>query len=78
MSADGPSRVAAYDTRWMGVAAMPRFLVASDTIDGRLIELKPCWDLMSAGAYVVWPNNVSETSLTIRFVNFLAKQLKAS
>jgi DNA-binding transcriptional LysR family regulator len=60
----------------MGVAAIPRFLVASDIIDGRLVELKPHWDLMSAGAYIVWPNNVPETSLTIRFVDFLAKQLK--
>jgi len=41
-----------------------------------MIELKPCWDLMSAGAYIVWPNNVSDTSLTIRFVEFLAEQLK--
>ena len=61
----------------MGVAAIPRVLVASDIIDGRLVELKPRWDLMPAGAYVVWPSNVSETSLTLRFVNFLAKQLKA-
>ena len=61
----------------MGVAAIPRILVAPDIINGRLIELKPRWDLMSAGAYAVWPNNVSETSLTIRFVNFLAKELKA-
>lgn len=61
----------------MGVAAIPRFLVASDIIDGRLVELKPHWDLMSAGAYIVWPNNVPETSLTARFVDFLAKQLKA-
>ena len=61
----------------MGVAAIPRFLVASDIIDGRLVELKPHWDLMSAGAYIVWPNNVPETSLTIRIVDFLAKQLKA-
>lgn len=61
----------------MGVAAIPRFLVASDIIDGRLVELKPHWELMSAGAYIVWPNNVPETSLTIRFVDFLAKQLKA-
>jgi DNA-binding transcriptional LysR family regulator len=61
----------------MGVVAIPRVLVASDIIDGRLIELKPRWDLMAAAAYAVWPNNVSETSLTIRFVNFLAKELKA-
>ena len=61
----------------MGVAAIPRILVAPDIINGRLTELKPRWDLMSAGAYAVWPNNVSETSLTIRFVNFLAKELKA-
>ena len=61
----------------MGVAAIPRILVAPDIINGRLIELKPRWDLMAAGAYAVWPNNVSETSLTIRFVNFLAKELKA-
>ena len=61
----------------MGVAAIPRFLVAPDIIDGRLTELKPRWDLMSVGAYAVWPNNVSGTSLTIRFVNFLAKQLSA-
>ncbi len=61
----------------MGVAAIPRILVAPDIINGRLIELKPRWDLMSAGAYAVWPNNVSDTSLTIRFVNFLAKELKA-
>lgn len=53
----------------MGVAAIPRFLIASDIIDGRLIELKPHWDLMSAAAYIVWPNNVAETSLTVRFVD---------
>lgn len=62
----------------MGVVAIPRVLVASDIIDGRLIELRPRWELMAAGAFAVWPNNVSETSLTIRFVNFLARELKAN
>jgi len=61
----------------LGVAAIPRFLVAPDIMDGRLVELKPRWDLMSPGAYAVWPSNVSEGSLTMRFVNFLAKQMKA-
>ena len=60
----------------MGVAAIPRCLVAPDIMEGRLVEIKPRWDLMSPGAYVVWPSNVSEGSLTMRFVNFLAKQMK--
>lgn len=60
----------------MGVAAIPRILVAPDIMEGRLVELKPQWDIMPAGAYVVWPSNVSEESLTMRFVNFLAKQMK--
>lgn len=61
----------------MGVAAIPRVLVAPDIMEKRLVELKPRWELMSPGAYVVWPSNVSENSLTMRFVNFLAKQMKA-
>ena len=61
----------------MGVACIPRCLVDPDIMEGRLVELKPRWDLMSAGAHVVWPSNVSEGSLTMRFVNFLAKQMKA-
>jgi len=61
----------------MGVACIPRCLVAPDIMQGRLAELKPRWDLTSAGAHVVWPSNVAEGSLTMRFVNFLAKQMKA-
>ncbi len=61
----------------MGVAIIPRCLVAPDIMEGWLVELKPRWDLMAAGAHVVWPSNVSEGSLTMRFVNFLAKQMKA-
>lgn len=61
----------------MGIAVIPRILVAPDIMEGRLVELKPQWDIMPAGAYVVWPSNVSEESLTMRFVNFLARQMKA-
>ena len=60
----------------MGVAAVPRFLVAPQIMEGRLIELKPHWDLMPASAYIVWPNNVAENSLTVRFVEFLVKQTR--
>lgn len=61
----------------IGIASVPRFLVKSELNDGRLIALSPDWDLLSPGAYVVWPNNVSSESLTLRFVRFLAERMAA-
>lgn len=61
----------------MGVACVPRFLVKSELHDGLLIALSPNWDLMAPGAYVVWPNNASDDSLTLRFVHFLAERMSA-
>lgn len=54
----------------IGVAAIPRFLVRNDLQDGSLIALSPDWTLMPPGVYIVWPNNVSKDSLTLRFVRF--------
>ncbi len=59
----------------LGIAAVPRFLVKSDLQDGRLIALSPAWNLLAPAAYVVWPNNASRDSLTIRFVQFLVERM---
>ncbi len=59
----------------IGIASVPRFLVQSELRDGSLIALSPEWDLLSPGAYVVWPNNVSSDSLTLRFVRFMSERM---
>ncbi len=62
----------------IGIAAVPRFLVRNELQDGSLIALSPKWELMAPSAYVVWPNNVSQDSLTLRFVHFLAERLPST
>jgi DNA-binding transcriptional LysR family regulator len=59
----------------MGVAAVPRTLVAGDLRDGRLVALSPNWQLMPVGVYAVWPNNVAADGLPIRFVRFMAGKM---
>jgi DNA-binding transcriptional LysR family regulator len=59
----------------MGVACVPRFLIEPQIQDGRLVLLEPDWDLMAPGAYVVWPNNVSDDSLTRHFVDYMVQQV---
>lgn len=61
--------------RGLGVTAVPRFLVRSELHDGSLIALSPTWNLMAPGVYIVWPNNVSDKSLTMRLVRFLVERL---
>lgn len=60
----------------LGATALPRFLVAEQIAAGRLIELEPRWPLMPVRAYLVWPNNVPDNSLTHRFVDFLVRATK--
>lgn len=51
------------------------FAVAEELAAGSLVELLPDWHLASAGAYAVWPANVSRNSLSMRFVDFLYTRL---
>jgi len=58
-----------------GAFASIDFLVAEELAAGRLVELLPDWRIPSAGAYAVWPANVSRNSLSMRFVDFLHAQV---
>lgn len=58
-----------------GVAALPRVLVRDDLQAGRLIVLSQSWELMAPGAYIVWPNNTVDDSLTRRLVDFLVERM---
>lgn len=59
----------------LGIAAVPK-VIAQDALDsGKLIALNPNWSLKPISLYAVWPNNVSEESLTLRFVRFMADRM---
>lgn len=62
----------------MGVASVPRSTVNDYLLDGRLIALSPDWDLMAPGAYLVWPNNAANESLTRRFVDFMVDAMSTA
>lgn len=59
----------------MGVAAVPRVLVAEDLRDARLTALSPAWELAPVAVYAVWPNNVADDGLPVRFSRFLAERM---
>lgn len=62
----------------MGIASVPTMIAKDDLESGQLIALNPNWTLMPIALYAVWPNNVSEESLTLRFVRFLADKMAIS
>ena len=60
----------------LGVAAIPRSLVAKDLQAGSLVQVLPDLDLWAPGIFAVWPDNVAPESLVLRFVHFMADQMK--
>lgn len=59
----------------MGIAAVPRHLVLDDLRNGNLIVVPLSLDLFAPGVFAVWPDNVSEKSLVLKLVRFLADRL---
>lgn len=59
----------------LGLAAVPKVVIQDDLDRGDLIALNPNWPLKPISLYAVWPNNVSEESLTLLFVRFLADRM---
>lgn len=62
----------------MGLASVPRLQVEDDIKNGTLLEIFPAWNLSAVGVYAIWPNNVSQDSLSLRFVRFMAEQYGTS
>lgn len=61
----------------LGLAAVPKVAVQDDLDRGDLIALNPNWPLKPISLYAVWPNNVSEESLTLLFVRFMADRMSS-
>lgn len=76
MEVDGVVAMCQMVKRGLGLAAVPKHLVEEDLQQKSLITLSPNWALKPISAYAVWPNNVSENSLTQRFIQFLVEQIK--
>jgi len=55
----------------LGLSSPPDFMVAADIAQGRLIEVLPDWHMTSKKVSAVWPANVAQESLTMRFLNFM-------
>lgn len=59
----------------LGLAAVPRHVVEDELREGSIIALSLDWKLKPISVYAVWPNNVAEDSLTLRFVRFLVDRM---
>lgn len=59
-----------------GLAVLPDLLVRSDLARGSLVEVLPGWRIPLVGVHAVWPGNAQRPGLTLRFVEFMASQLK--
>jgi DNA-binding transcriptional LysR family regulator len=75
MEVDSVGALAVAARLGLGVAAIPRVLVAADIREGRLTALLSGRDLMPVSVHAVWPNNVAENGLPVRFVRYLADRL---
>lgn len=75
MEVDGVVAMCQMVKSGLGLAAVPKHVVEDELRDGSLVALSPGWSLKPISVYAVWPNNVSEDSLTLRFVRFLADRL---
>lgn len=60
-----------------GIAALPSVLVSADVAHGRLVEVLTRWRAPLLGVYAVWPSNSQRSSLTHRFIDFMAGRVAA-
>jgi DNA-binding transcriptional LysR family regulator len=60
-----------------GATSLPEVTVRAEVARGRLVELLPEWRIALVGVYAVWPHNAQRSSLTLRFVAFMADRLAA-
>ena len=58
-----------------GILTALDFVVEDDLAAGRLVALLPEWQTATPAAYAVWPANVAQGSLVLRFVDFLQQQV---
>ena len=56
-----------------GIGALPRFLVQENIDSGALKPVLNDWQVKPVETYAVWPGNVPKSSLSKKFVNFLAQ-----
>jgi len=55
----------------LGLATPPIYLVEKEIDQGTLVHVLPEWSVEPLPLYAVWPANVTNNSLTKRFLNFL-------
>ena len=58
-----------------GLLAALDIVVADDLAAGGLVALLPEWQTATPAAYAVWPANVVQGSLALRFVDFLQQRV---
>jgi DNA-binding transcriptional LysR family regulator len=75
MEVDSVAALASATHAGLGVAAIPRILIANDLREGRLVELPSGRELAPASLHAVWPNNVADDGLPVRFVRYLAERM---
>ncbi|MCL1123247.1 LysR family transcriptional regulator [Shewanella surugensis] len=56
----------------LGVSTPPSDLIESALLEGNLVELLPQWKVDPIPLYALWPNNVSQHSLSKRLLSFLS------
>jgi DNA-binding transcriptional LysR family regulator len=59
-----------------GFTTPPSFLVEQEILEGTLVEVLPDWKVQPLDAYLLWHPNASQTSLAMRFKDFLLNQQK--
>ena len=62
----------------IGLAALPRWAVATELNEGALVRVMPDWTLPESGIYAVYPSNRLVTAKVRRFVDHLAPILRKS
>lgn len=61
----------------LGLAAVPRWLVADDLADGRLVPCLADWTAPESGIYAVYPSNRLMAAKVKLFVDHVARHLRA-
>lgn len=57
----------------LGLSSPPDYTVKDDISNGTLVEVLPDWHVTDKKVSAVWPSNVAQLSLTMRFLNHMAE-----